>query len=107
MPMSRPVRLFAWSAATVVLLTAVRPLVAVKTSYWVDENVRAFATGTRKEVVISSRGIIRLSREARSLLADSEDIAFVNALAEDAAGNLYAATGPKGIILKITPDGKA
>jgi hypothetical protein len=94
------------AAAAAVLLCAA-PAGAVKTSFWTEDDARSFAAGTVRDLVISSRGVVRLSRTAAPLVADGGDITFVNALAADAAGNLYAATAPKGILLKITPDGKA
>src|SRR5688572_12499605 len=55
-------------------------------------------------VVASSEGAVSLSRRLKVLA--KLDAAHVWALAEDRAGNLYAATGEEGKVFKIAPGGK-
>lgn len=54
-------------------------------------------------VVVSNTGALRLSRQLRPL--SGVEAAHVWALAEDAAGNLYAGTGDEGKVFKIAPNG--
>jgi hypothetical protein len=78
---------------------------AGKVDAWRQRTAADFEKGQFKRTVTSDRGQIRLSRE----LTPWCDLgaAYVWDLAQDKAGNVYAATGDQGRIFKVTPDGKS
>jgi sugar lactone lactonase YvrE len=78
---------------------------AGKVKVWHQHTPANYEKAQWKDAVISSEGVLRLARLLRPLTAlDAEHLWDV---AEDAAGNLYAAAGGEGKVWKITPDGKA
>lgn len=85
---------------------ATRPAWAVKTSWWTEEGPKTFAEGTREGLVLSSRGLLRLSGRAANLAADMPDVVFVNALVADPRGGAWALTGPKGVVLHFDAAGR-
>ncbi len=78
---------------------------AGKVDTWRQGSAADFEKGKAKQVVISDRGQIRLSRELKpwSDLAAS----YIWDIVQDKDGNIFAATGEEGKIFKVTPDGKA
>ena len=57
--------------------------------------------GTFDNVVATNLGDLKLSRAVKTLLEQDPDVSTVNALAEAPDGSVYAATGPKGVLLRI------
>ncbi len=78
---------------------------AAKVKVWHQYQQTHFEKAKFKDAVVTSEGVLRLSRLVKPL--GGIDAANVWDLAEDKAGNLYAATGDDGKLYKITPDGKA
>ena len=97
-------RLIAFGLAAVVLLVGGRSLEAAKVKVWHQHQQSHFDKAKFKDTVVTSEGVLRLSRQVRPLAGI--DVTNVWDLAEDARGNLYAATGDEGKLYKITPDGK-
>lgn len=71
---------------------------------WRQDNAEDFQKGQLKRLVVNSEGQVRLSRQLKAL-ADLK-VAHVWALVNDAAGNLYAATGGPGQVVQVDPAGK-
>src|SRR5262245_47871693 len=78
---------------------------AAKVKVWHHSTPAHHEKAERKGVVLSSEGTRRLARRLKPLAA--LDATHVWDLAEDGAGNLYAATGGEGRVYKVGPDGKA
>src|SRR5262245_14245322 len=91
----------------VVLMSAGLPQAAnaSKVKVWHHQSQAQFDKGKLKQAVVSSEGAIRLSRQVKALA--NLQAQNVWAIAEDKAGNIYAATGDDGKLYKIAPDGKA
>lgn len=77
---------------------------AVTTETWTDSAMSDFKEGTFQNTVVTSRGNIRLSAPVESLVADREDVDFVNDIAVGNDGAIYLATGPEGVVLKYHDD---
>src|SRR5436190_12082962 len=86
-------------------LPAANPALAAKVKAWNRHQQDQYDSAKFRRAVISNTGAVRLSRQLKPLA--SLEAAHVWALAEDRAGNIYAATGDRGKIYKITPGGKA
>ncbi len=86
------------------LLATIPSAHAGKVKLWHQYQQSHYDKAKFKNAVVTSEGVLRLSREIKPLAT----IAATNVwdLAEDKAGNLYAATGDEGKLLKITPQGK-
>jgi hypothetical protein len=84
---------------TTCLLAA--PALAVSTSFWTQTSQDDFKKGTLDNVVATNLGDLKLSRAVKTLLEQDPQVSSVNALAEAADGTIYAATGPRGVLLKI------
>ncbi len=78
---------------------------ASKVKVWNQNAPAHYEKAQLKNVVVSSEGVLRLSRQLKPLASVSAT--HVWDLIEDKAGNLFAATGGDGKIVKITADGKA
>ena len=76
---------------------------AVQTSIWSQGDQEAFESGKLENGSISIKGWVQLSPELKEMVDLKES--YVWDLAQDAHGNLYAATGNEGRIYKIAPDG--
>ncbi len=78
---------------------------AGKVKLWHQYQQSHYDKAKFQNAVVTSEGVLRLSREVTPFAG----IAASNVwdLAEDSAGNLYAATGDEGKLYKITPQGKA
>jgi hypothetical protein len=77
---------------------------AAKVKVWDQHAPAQYDKAQFRQAVVSSEGTLRLSRQLKPLAGI--DAAHVWAVAEDRAGNLYAATGDEGKLFKIAPDGK-
>jgi hypothetical protein len=78
---------------------------AGKVKVWHQHTPAHYDRAQWKDAVLSSEGTLRLARQLRPLAALDAD--HVWDIAEDADGNLYAATGGDGKVWKIGADGKA
>jgi sugar lactone lactonase YvrE len=78
---------------------------AAKVKVWHQYQHSHYDKAKFKDAVVTSEGVLRLSRLVKPLAG--VDAANVWDLAEDKAGNLYAATGDEGKLFKITAEGKA
>jgi len=87
------------------LFAAIPAADAAKVKVWHQYQQSHFDKAKFKEAVVTSEGVVRLSRQVKPLAG--LEAGNVWDLAEDKAGNLYAATGDEGKLFKITPDGKA
>lgn len=77
-----------------------------QTQKWLADTEAAFREGKVKNLVLTSSGELRLSREFKAITASTDEIpALINALVQGPDGTIYAATGPEGKILAIK-DGK-
>ncbi len=83
------------------LLATIPSAYGGKVKLWHQYQQSHFDKAKFKNAVVTSEGVLRLSREVKALAG----IAASNVwdLAEDKAGNLYAATGDEGKLYKITP----
>jgi sugar lactone lactonase YvrE len=91
--------------ATAILVCASLDARAGKVKTWHHHRPADQEKAELKQVVVSSEGTLRLSRKLRALAR--LDATHVWAVAEDRAGNLYAATGEEGKVYRVKPDGKA
>ncbi len=71
---------------------------------WRQDTMTDFASGDLKNVSVSSVGDVRLSA-ALQKVADTPET-YVWAIQPDGHGNVYLATGDRGIIYKMTADGQ-
>ncbi|HEX3437413.1 MAG TPA: hypothetical protein VHT24_11655 [Pseudacidobacterium sp.] len=74
------------------------------TRLWTQQRFEEFEKGTPKGVAIRSDGILEPGPESRQVAITPST--YVWAIAADAAGNAYAATGSPASVLRIAPDGK-
>ena len=86
------------------LLVAI-PAFAVKTATWIQQNHENLASGTLESVAISNHGEVVLTHQLKKIDDETEEL-YIWCLAEDSLGNIYAGTGNKGKIYKVTPDGQ-
>src|SRR4051794_3933312 len=75
---------------------------AGKVKVWHHNTPAHYERAQWKGVALSSEGALRLARQLRPLAA--LDATHVWDLAEDADGNLYAATGDEGKVYKVGAD---
>ena len=93
-------------ATLVICLLRITPLSAVTTSIWEQNSQKDFEAGTLNDVSVTSEGDVLLARKIDQFAEIKEEI-YVWCLAEDSKGNVYAGTGNRGKIFRITPDGKS
>ena len=86
-------------------LSTTSPTFAVKTATWTQQNHKNLVSGTLKSVAISSKGEVFLTHKLKKIVDETEEL-YIWCLAEDSLGNIYAGTGNKGKIYKVTPDGQ-
>src|SRR3978361_522659 len=91
-------------AALLVVAVAPAAARAVGTSNWTHTSEADWKNGTFDNVVATNLGDLKLSRAVKTLLEQDADVSTVNALAEAPDGTVYAATGPKGVLLRIKGD---
>lgn len=78
---------------------------AVTTSIWEQSSQKDFSAGKPEKISISSKNEVNLSRELVSVKGDMSELR-VWCLAQDSQGNMYAGTGDKGKIFRITKEGE-
>ncbi len=88
-----------WSLILIVLIHT-SAVFAVKTSLWEQEQQSDFEAGTSKNLSLTSQGAVMLAPKIEGFTKLKETQVW--AVAEDSAGNLYAATGNEGKIYKIS-----
>jgi len=76
---------------------------AAKVKVWHHYAASHYEKARFKHAVITSEGVLKLSRQLRPLAAIQAT--HVWSVVEDREGNLFAATGDEGKIFKITPQG--
>ncbi len=92
------------SALAALLLAIAAPAAdAAKVKVWHQHGPSSFEKAKFSRAVISSEGVITLSRQLKPLAGPAA--ANVWAVAETSAGALYAATGDEGKIFRIDADG--
>ncbi|MBV9848063.1 MAG: hypothetical protein JO250_00095 [Armatimonadetes bacterium] len=89
--------------------TSTAPTAPVKTvgrlpTVWRQDSMADFAAGTLKNVSVTSTGDVRLSA-ALQKLADTPET-YVWSILPDGKGSVYVGTGDRGILYKMTADGK-
>src|SRR5262249_12969561 len=92
------------SIAITVVLVVPLCVQAGKVKVWHHNSPSSYDKAEIKKLVMTSEGALRLARQIRRLA--EIDVAHVGALAEDARGSLYAATGNEGKLFKIGKDGQ-
>jgi len=75
------------------------------TRAWQQSSFDDFEKGTAKAVAIRSDGALELAPSFRQLY--SSPSTYIWAVASDAKGNVYLATGSPARVYKVAPDGKA
>ena len=85
------------------------PSLPVKTvgrlpTIWRQDTMADFAAGTLKNVSVTSTGDVRLSASLQKL-ADTPET-YVWSILPDGRGNVYLGTGDRGIVYKMTQNGK-
>ena len=83
-------------------------VMAVTTTVWEQSSQKDFDAGKPKDIAITSEGEVLLSRELLPINGDDGDTAELRiwCLTQDSQGNVYAGTGDKGKIFKITAEGE-
>ena len=79
-------------------------LLAAKVKVWHQHTPAQYEKAQLRQMVVSSEGTLRLSRQLRPLAG--LDASHVWDMVEDRDGNLYVATGTPGEIYKVPPGGK-
>ncbi len=92
------------AAALAALLFASLPCVAQGTKVWTVSHVEEWEKGRPQGVAIASDGSVAAAPVAA--LAAASPSTYIWAIASDAAGNVYAATGSPASVLRIASDGK-
>jgi sugar lactone lactonase YvrE len=77
---------------------------ASKVRVWYHHAPAHFDKASLKNAVVSSEGIVRLSRQLRPL--PGVEATQVWDILEDKAGNLFVATGDEGKVYRVAADGK-
>jgi hypothetical protein len=78
---------------------------AAKVKVWQQYLPSHFEKAQFKDVIVTSEGALRLSRQVKPLA--NLQAANVWDMVEDKDGNLFVATGDEGKLYKVTPEGKA
>lgn len=78
--------------------------VAVESKWVKHDQPKPFTAGKLENVVVTSRGEVELARALKKIEELREKTDVVNALAMAGDGRVYAATGPRGVILRIEGD---
>ncbi|HEY1377673.1 MAG TPA: hypothetical protein VGF55_12815 [Gemmataceae bacterium] len=85
------------------MLFAASPAAAGKVKLWQTSTPADYDRAALRGTAVSSEGAVRLGRRLAPL--PGVEAAHVWDVAEDAAGNLYAATGDDGKVFRVTPAG--
>ena len=94
------------SIAVVFFSIHLLPVFGVTTQIWQQQHQKDFESGKPKNVSLSSKGELMLAPKLDTFFGDTKEI-YVWCLAEDSKGNIYAGTGNRGKIYRITPDGQS
>src|SRR5438128_3684306 len=86
-----------------ILLLVTVPASAAKVKTWTAHAPADYDKAQLRQAVVSSEGAVRLARQLTPVAGI--DAAHVWDVVEDAAGNLFVATGDDGKVFKVTPDG--
>ena len=97
---------FIFSIAVVFFSSHLLPAFGVTTQIWKQQYQKDFESGKIENVSLSSKGDLMLAPKLDAFFDDTEEI-YIWCLAEDSKGNIYAGTGNKGKIYRITPDGES
>ena len=97
---------YIFSIAVVFFAIHLLPVFGVTTQIWEQQRQKDFESGKLENVSLSSRGELMLAPKLDTFFEDTKEI-YVWCLAEDSKGNIYAGTGNKGKIYRITPDGES
>ncbi|MGB9595681.1 MAG: hypothetical protein ACPL7B_05320 [Candidatus Poribacteria bacterium] len=93
-------------AIFVISTLAICNIYAVTTSVWEQSTYKDFSSGKPKNVVLSSKDQVMLSRALTPVNGNISELR-IWCLAQDSQGNTYLGTGDKGKIIKITKDEQA
>jgi hypothetical protein len=88
----------------VVLACVAAPLQAAKVKVWHHYQPAHYEKAALKNAVVGSEGAVRLAHQLKPLAGI--DAGHVWDLLEDGDGNLFAAAGEEGKVVKVAPDGK-
>ena len=97
---------YIFSIAVVFFSIHLLPVFGVTTRIWEQQHQKDFESGKLENVSLSSKGELMLTPKLDTFFEDTKEI-YVWCLAEDSKGNIYAGTGNKGKIYRITPDGES
>ena len=78
----------------------------VTTRIWEQQRQKDFESGKLENVSLSSKGELMLTPKLEVFFEDTKEI-YIWCLADDSKGNIYAGTGNRGKIYRITPDGES
>jgi hypothetical protein len=91
-------------AAVIVVTFAPATLFAAKVKVWTQNTPASYDKAQLKQVVVSSEGIVRLSRQLKPFTG--LDATHIWDVVEDKDSNLLVATSNEGKIYKVAVDGK-
>ena len=97
---------YIFSVAVVFFSIHLLPVFGVTTQIWEQQHQKDFDSGKLENVSLSSKGELMLAPKLDTFFQDTKEI-YVWCLAEDSKGNIYAGTGNRGKIYRITPDGQS
>lgn len=93
------------AALVLALAVTASPAFAGRVKTWHSHAPSDHEKAQLQHAVVTNEGALRLSHRLRPLV--NLDVAHVWDVVEDGEGNLYAATGDEGKVVRIGPDGKA
>lgn len=91
--------------ASALLIFGTSYALAVTTTVWEQSSRKDFSAGKPKNASIASKNEVTLSRALIPVDAEISELR-IWCLVRDSQGNMYAGTGDKGKIFKITKDGE-
>ena len=97
---------YVFSVALVFFAIHLLPVFGVTTQIWEQQRQKDFESGKIENVSLSSKGELMLAPKLDAFFDDTKEI-YIWCLAEDSKGNIYAGTGNRGKIYRITPDGES
>jgi sugar lactone lactonase YvrE len=90
--------------AAAILLSVAALAFAVQTKTWRQAEYSNFEAGTIKNLSLRSDGVLSLAPQFREVFDSSS--AYLWAMAQDSAGNLYTGGGPGAKLYRISPGGE-
>jgi hypothetical protein len=93
------------TVCALLLLVCANFCFAISPQFWEENTQQQFADGDAQFISISSEGELLLAPQLNKIYEGNDSIIWK--IVRDSSGNLYAATGNEGKILKIDPAGKA